>query len=303
MTGTSLESLEKTPAEAAPGWIAHVMAMRAAEGAGLPQSWDDALDHLERAAEQGLTLAQAELAALVHDWPLCAQIAAADSPMDLHWAGLRRRVNIHEWLDSPPKKIVSASPRVAVVENFASPEVCQWVIARARGGLTRATVFDHETGEARVETVRTNSQCYFPRDAGDLVLCLLRARISRIAELPVDWMEVPMVLHYAPGEEFLPHFDFFDAEQPGMARVIAGRGQRVLTFLLALNESYEGGETAFPELGSRWKGRTGSGLFFWNVEPDGTPDRRTSHAGLPPAGGEKWMLSQWVRVPSRLLPQ
>jgi prolyl 4-hydroxylase len=103
------------------------------------------------------------------------------------------------------------------------------------------------------------------------------------------------VLHYEPGEEFLPHFDFLDVSQPGPAKDVAGRGQRVLTFLIALNDDYDGGETEFPEIGKRWKGRKGSGLFFWNVEPDGTPDRLTRHAGLPPTRGEKWLLSQWIR--------
>lgn len=272
------------------------MAMRAAEGAGVPQSWDDALDHLQRAAEDGLVLARAEMAALAGDWTLAAHLSFGN-PAEADWAALRRRISIADWLKSPPKRIVSASPRIAVVEGFASQETCQWLIARARSGLTRATVFDHDTGEARTEPVRTNSQCYFKRDDGDLILALLRARVSRVIELPVEWMEVPMVLHYAPGEEFLPHVDFLDTEHPGHALDLAKRGQRVLTFLLVLNEGYEGGETEFTELHSRWKGRAGSALFFWNVEPDGKPDPRTAHAGLPPANGEKWLLSQWVRVP------
>jgi prolyl 4-hydroxylase len=134
------------------------------------------------------------------------------------------------------------------------------------------------------------------RDESDLVLLFIRARIAQIIELPVPWMEATMMLHYAPGEEFLPHLDFLDTQLPGPAADVAERGQRVVTFLLALNEDYEGGETAFTELGRRWKGQTGSGLFFWNVEPDGRPDPRTRHAGLPPVNGEKWLLSQWVRA-------
>jgi hypothetical protein len=35
--------------------------------------------------------------------------------------------------------------------------------------------------------------------------------------------------------------------------------------------------------------------MFTNVLPDGSPDRRMSHAGLPPTAGEKWLFSQWVR--------
>ena len=281
---------------------AHVMAMRAAEGAGVPQSWDDALHHLQHSAEQGLVLARSELAALAGDWALASELASGKTP-ETDWSALRRRINMTDWLTSPSKRIVSASPRIAVVEGFASPESCQWLIARARGGLSRATVFDHDTGEARTETVRTNSQCYFKREDGDLILALLRARISRVIELPVDWMEVPMVLHYAPGEEFLPHVDFLDTEHPGHAIDLAKRGQRVLTFLLVLNEGYEGGETEFTELHSRWKGRAGSALFFWNVEPDGRPDPRTAHAGLPPANVEKWLLSQWVRIPATVMPR
>jgi hypothetical protein len=47
----------------------------------------------------------------------------------------------------------------------------------------------------------------------------------------------------------------------------------------------------------RWKGRRGSALFFWNVEPDGTRDQDTLHAGLPVTRGEKWLLSQWIGRP------
>jgi hypothetical protein len=112
-------------------------------------------------------------------------------------------------------------------------------------------------------------------------------------------MEATMMLHYSPGEEFLPHLDFLDTHLPGPAADVAERGQRVVTFLMSLNEDYEGGETAFPELGRAWKGQTGTGLFFWNVEPDGTPDPRTRHAGMPPLSGEKWLLSQWVRARPR----
>ena len=57
----------------------------------------------------------------------------------------------------------------------------------------------------------------------------------------------------------------------------------------------KGGETEFPLVGFRHKGRKGDALFFWNVQTDGSLDRQTLHAGLPPTTGEKWLLSQWVR--------
>ena len=67
------------------------------------------------------------------------------------------------------------------------------------------------------------------------------------------------------------------------------------TFLLFLNEEFEGGETTFPAAGLSFRGRTGDALFFANVTRDGRPDPLTLHAGRPPTSGEKWILSQWIR--------
>src|SRR5262249_876536 len=53
---------------------AHVMAMRAAEGPDGFQDWQGALDLLQRSAELGSNLAQAELAALAGDWSLSSDI-------------------------------------------------------------------------------------------------------------------------------------------------------------------------------------------------------------------------------------
>ena len=276
----------------------HDLAMCAAAGAGVPQDWSLALDHLVRAAELGSQLAQAELAALAGEWLRSQEIAAGEEASYSDWANFRRTVDIAAWLATPRPHIASASPRVATVEGFASPEICDWLIRRARPRLSPAKVYDHDTGGARRENIRTNSECHLPLNDSDIVLLLLRARMAKITELPVDAMEAAVVLHYLPGQEFLPHVDFLDTSSPGYAKDVAKRGQRVLTFLLSLNDDYDGGETEFPVLGKRWKGHRGSGLFFWNVEPDGRPDRRTAHAGLPPTRGEKWLLSQWIRGPA-----
>ncbi len=274
---------------------AHTQAVYAAEGAGTPPDWNAALGHLERAAALGHRLAQAELAALSGDWALSGRIAAGE-PIEAAWGDLRRAVDVRAWVTPPRRLIVSAAPRIATVENIASPELCDWLIARAKPKLAPAEVYDHDTGKQRVEQVRTNSACYFQWDDSDLLLIALRTRMAAAAELPLQGLESTAVLHYRPGEEFLPHFDFLDTAKPGHAKDVAMRGQRVLTFLIALNEDYEGGQTDFPELGKAWKGRKGSGLFFWNVEPDGSVDGRTRHAGLPTIRGEKWLLSQWMRA-------
>jgi prolyl 4-hydroxylase len=128
----------------------------------------------------------------------------------------------------------------------------------------------------------------------DLVIEMIRARISAATRLPLPLFEPTQVLHYAPGQEFRPHFDFLDPANPAYGEELR-RGQRVATYHIYLNDRFVGGETDFPEAGLRFRGRTGDAIFWANVGPDGRPDPLTRHAGLPPASGEKWILSQWIR--------
>jgi prolyl 4-hydroxylase len=183
-----------------------------------------------------------------------------------------------------------------VVEDFAAPELCDWLIARARARLKPAKITYRETGQSSISQERSGSACLFRRPDSDLIVAILRARIAEVTEMRVDAMEIPTVLHYSKGQEFTPHFDItINPDSPDYKeRLAKGDQQRVMTFLLYLNDDYEGGETEFPAVGERWKGRKGEGLFFWNVRPDGALDERTLHAGLPVTQGEKWLLSQWI---------
>jgi len=271
------------------GEAEHLLAVATAEGLGARQDWHAALDHLQRSAELGYARARTELAALAGDW---APAVSAETD----WKALRRSIDIAAWLRSPTPQLLSLSPRIGVAEKFASPDICRWLIERARPDLVRAQTIDPKTGRGRYEAAaRTNSCAAFEVARMDMILVMLRARISRLLQLPVLGFEDTQVLHYAPGEEFRPHFDFLDIASAGHAMAVASGGQRVVTFLIYLNEGFDGGETAFPTLGRRYKGQTGDALFFYNAMPDGTPDRRTLHAGLATTQGEKYLFSQWIR--------
>ena len=109
-----------------------------------------------------------------------------------------------------------------------------------------------------------------------------------------------MVLHYDVGQQITPHFDFIDVNAPDYEQQIREQGQRMITFLLYLNDDYSGGETTFPELGLVNRGAPGDGLYFINAHPDGAADRNMLHTGSPPTAGEKWIVSQFIRnIPLR----
>ena len=288
-------TLARAAAAAGNARAAHLAALLAAAGVGQAQNWNIALDLLLQAAQGGSTLAQDTIACTTSKQHLAAD-AIRTRPRDSElWRSLAQAVDLTPFFRPPAPQVVSAAPRIAVVRGFLLPGVCNWLIARAKPNLMSATVYDRDTGGLVVDPHRNNRAAIFPLVISDLILLLVRERIASVIGRPASFMEQPSVLHYAPGEEYRPHCDFCDLTLPGPAKDAAENGQRVLTFLIYLNEDYEQGETDFPQLGWRFRGRKGDALFWWSVDPAGAPESRTLHAGLPPRNGEKWLFSQWVR--------
>ncbi len=265
-----------------------ILATVAAASAITGEQWAQALDHLERAAELGSSRAQGQLRLL------SGHAGALDATPGV-WSQLRRSVDWAAWTQPPPKRVLSQAPRLRAVEGFLPPAVCDWLIARAQPLLAPASVYDPDSGTARHEQARSNSAVEFNIINADVVMMLVRGRIGVSTHLPTAAMEPLQVLHYQVGERFEPHFDFLDPAVEAYARDAATRGQRLATFLIYLNDDYEGGETEFPIVSLRHKGRKGDALYFANVDDAGQPDRRTLHAGSAPTAGVKWLLSQWVR--------
>ncbi len=252
------------------------------------RDWPRALDYLQRSAELGHAPAQAQLR-------LLARAGGEAKPHPQAWSRLRRRIDVAAWAAPPPPRPLLADPSIEVVEGFLAADVCDWLAARAGGRLEPAVVLDSNMRPVSSRT-RSNSSASFALVDMDLVMMLVWERVAAGWGLTLSAMEGPQVLHYAVGEAFAPHEDFLYPEIPAQAADIVRRGQRARTLLVYLNDGFEGGETDFPKLGVRFKGRKGDALTFVNVLADGSPDWRTRHAGLAPTSGEKWLLSQWIRA-------
>jgi len=269
---------------AGSGEAAHLLAVFIAAGVGFKPDWQVALNGLLHSAELGWAPSQRELALL-----------AGAPATERNWRALRGKIDVDAWIASPAARELHSSPRILAVDGFAPPQICDWLVELARPHLRPAMTYDPESGGTHYEPGRTNSACHLILPYSDLVLALIRARMATATGVPAQFLEITTFLHYLPGQTFAPHHDYLDDSFPGYVKEIAQNGQRVLTFLLYLNDDFEGGETEFPLVEFRHKGRKGDALFFWNVQTDGSLDRQTLHAGLPPTIGEKWLLSQWVR--------
>jgi hypothetical protein len=283
-------------ARAGSAEAASLSASLTAAGAYVRPSWDEAFDWLARAAELGSRMARDQLVLLSADRDLAAQAAAAgEVAAPDSWLRLRAAVDLKALLAPPEGETVHPEPLIRRFPDFAAPEICDWLIARAAERLKRAELYAGGATKTRVGESRTNSIRMFWLTEIDLVQLVLQTRMAAAVGLPQSHMESPTVLHYAVGQEFKDHYDFIDPATPSYEALIARHGERVVTFLVYLNDDYEGGETAFPRLDIAHAGARGEGLYFANALPAGGPDTRALHAGRPPTRGEKWVVSQFIR--------
>ena len=186
------------------------------------------------------------------------------------------------------------SPRIVLFGNLLSAEECEQMIDASRRRLQRSTVVNAETGAYDVHAERTSHGTHFERGENPLVT-RIEKRIGELTGCPVEHGEPLQVLHYLPGAEYKPHFDYFDAAQPGNDQVLAMGGQRIATVVMYLNDVEAGGSTVFPSLGLDVLPRRGSALYFAYSGAAGETDPRTLHGGSPVVAGEKWIATKWLR--------
>jgi prolyl 4-hydroxylase len=258
-------------------------------GAFAPQSWPDAVDYLRQAAERGGASAQGQIRLLAAGPEAAEPIEARES-----WADLARRIDVAAWITPPPRKPLWETPRIRMAERFASSPICDWIKSRAQGHMRPAMMYDGETKTEAVDPHRTCSDYQFDFLNTDLVLLLVRARVAELTKLPTVAMEPPRVFHYALGEHIKPHYDRCGNEVEGYGAEGGYLGDRIVTFLLYLNDGFDGGELDFPKSGVKFKGVKGDAIYFSHVDPSGKPDPLSLHAGLTITRGEKWVLSQWI---------
>ena len=185
-----------------------------------------------------------------------------------------------------------ANPRIVLFGDLLSPEECQTLIDAARPRMTRSLTVATATGGDEVNDDRTSDGMFFQRGENDIVQ-RLEARIARLVNWPVENGEGLQVLHYRPGAEYKPHYDYFDPAEPGTPGIVRRGGQRVATLVIYLNDPLLGGGTTFPDVFLEVGPKRGNAVFFSYERPH--PSTRTLHGGAPVVAGEKWIATKWLR--------
>jgi len=183
-------------------------------------------------------------------------------------------------------------PRVIVLGGFLSDQECDQIIALAGPRMARSETVDNLTGGSEVNVARTSRGMFFERGETG-VIDRVEKRIAALLSWPVQNGEGLQVLHYRPGAEYKPHYDYFDPVHPGSASILKRGGQRVGTLLMYLNTPKKGGGTIFPDVGMEVAPIKGNACFFSYDRAH--VDTRSLHGGQPVIEGEKWVATKWLR--------
>ena len=255
------------------------------------------LDHLGTVSPQQLAAVPAEVRAAVHaatggaiGGPV-AGAAVAGSPVPvIDLAGSPRRIDAGDrWVDVITHM---QNPRVVVLGNLLSAEECEAIIESAKPKLARSLTVETATGGEELNPDRTSHGMFFTRGQTPEITAV-EQRIARLVNWPVENGEGVQVLHYRPGAEYKPHYDYFDPDEPGTPTILKRGGQRVATLVMYLNEPARGGGTTFPDVGLEVAPVRGHAVFFSYDRPH--PATRTLHGGAPVLEGEKWVATKWLR--------
>lgn len=182
-------------------------------------------------------------------------------------------------------------PRIVLLDKFLSDVECAALCAQGMELLAPAEIIQ-QGNLSRQDTIRSSFTARFPEQYSDLVSQVER-RITQLVDWPTENSESLQIQRYAPGQQYIPHFDFFENPDAKSDEFVTQGGQRLATLIIYLKAPEAGGATYFPTLGLRVAARVGSALFF--SYPDASVSNGTMHCGEPVIAGEKWILTKWFR--------
>jgi prolyl 4-hydroxylase len=229
------------------------------------------------------------IVAQVLNIPLAALSADIDKPVE----GLRTRhpKAPQQTVDDHTVRVALSvdAPAIRVLEGLLTPQECDDLIGQAQPRLKRSLTVDVD-GKHQTDERRTSMGMFFGVGETPLV-DRIEQRLAKLLDIPTTHGEGLQILHYLPGQEYEPHFDWFDPTQPGFSTITAIGGQRIASVVMYLNTPEEGGGTGFPALGLTVTALRGSAVYF--AYEGG--DQDSLHAGLPVLRGEKWIATKWLR--------
>ena len=178
---------------------------------------------------------------------------------------------------------------IYVVPRFLTRRDCKAIVEVINRRAAPSTLY---RGHER-PGLRTSFTHHFDRD--DPLTSDVEQYISELIGIDNIYSEPMQGQRYQVGQEYRHHFDFFPTGESYWPVEAVRGGQRSWTAMVSLSEPKEGGETDFPRLGIALRQQTGALILWNNMDPEGRPNIKTLHAGMPVKRGIKHVITKWYR--------
>jgi prolyl 4-hydroxylase len=247
----------------------------------LASGWQEEVAIVAMESTQREHLQNTQLAAQLPPIMTVPQLAIEEQPLYLDLED--RRVTVLSSI---------SDPNIVVLGDFLSPEECDGLIEGAKPRMARSLTVATKTGGEELNADRTSNGMFFTRSENELIARIER-RLAQLTRWPVENGEGLQILHYRPGAEYKPHYDYFDPNEPGTPTILKRGGQRVATIIMYLLEPTKGGGTTFPDVKLEVAPKRGNAVFFSYTRAH--PSSKSLHGGAPVIAGEKWIATKWLR--------
>jgi len=211
------------------------------------------------------------------------------SVFEQRWSGLLLFLPRHDGQDG--QEVAGFRKGVRVIPALLTPPECTELIRYCEAAcFRRSRVLQRRPGgetDAVDSKVRSSSSVVL-NDRRHPVLARLYRACAEMEGVDERDIEQIQCVRYKRHQRFRPHFDA-GVDLP-----------RLATYLLYLNDDFQGGGTHFPMLDLTVDPKAGSCLRFDSCHSDGRVVWPSEHGGLPVTSGVKYALNIWVRCPRRV---
>ena len=212
------------------------------------------------------------------------------------WARCRTRLLMSPTPDRIviPQALRHPSDRLELysLEHFLTEDECVDLINLIRPHLRRSTT----TNDAgKYANYRTSQTCDLGRVNHPLVADVER-RICQVMGFDASYSEPIQAQWYDVGQEFGPHTDYFEPNEPEFVQHAQERGQRTWTFMIYLNATRSGGATRFVNINAEFRPKSGRAVIWNSLTPQGEPNSDSMHWATPIEAGFKVILTKWFRA-------
>jgi prolyl 4-hydroxylase len=184
-----------------------------------------------------------------------------------------------------PVEPVEPSKILQIIDDFLTPEECDEIIKIAEEvGLKPSTVYQSSEETHKSDTVSRISEQVWLKDSQSEIVKKIESKVSELSGMPIKNQEDLQVVKYVDNGFFKNHWDLPDSYK---------KYQRYMTFLMYLNDDFEGGETVFPKLQTTVFPKKGRVAIFYNSDLEGNKLEDSLHSGNI-VKGTKWICTKWV---------